>query len=121
MRPRIYIPLILILVLIVYFVTRLVGFLHIFFEHPGIQITQDEAKAAHLAQTPDLRPQLIPKKIHQVYHDWSGNNTSLPADWDQVRQTCIRLNEDWNYTVSGDLLLLNDLANYGSCWSGTRH
>jgi inositol phosphorylceramide mannosyltransferase catalytic subunit len=103
MRPRIYLPLIFLLVLIIYFVVRLLGFLQIFFEHTGIRITQDEAKAAYLAQTPDTRKQFIPKKIHQVYHDWSGNNTSIPADWDEVRHTCINLNPDWEYTVRDDL------------------
>jgi hypothetical protein len=46
---------------------------------------------------PDARPQLIPKIIHQIFHDW--RNQSMPSDWEQLRQTCIDLNEDWEYMV----------------------
>lgn len=66
---------------------RLVTFINLFFDHPGIALTQqqavDEFKAGNA--TGD-RPQLIPKIIHQVFHNWRqpGNDT-LPADWVQVR------------------------------------
>ena len=35
--------------------------------------------------------------IHQVFHDW--RNESMPLDWDELRQTCIGLNEEWEYKV----------------------
>lgn len=52
--------------------------------------------------------QLIPKHIHQVYHDWSHKkgggdgeygNATMPKDWEEVRTTCTSLNPDWEYTV----------------------
>jgi mannosyltransferase OCH1-like enzyme len=101
MRPRIYIPLLLLVALTIHLLFKLYSFLTIFFisHHTGILITQTQALQAHESQNPDTRTQYIPKKIHQVYHDWSGNNTAIPSDWDEVRKTCQDLNEGWEYTV----------------------
>ena len=89
------------LVLVIYFIVQLLSFLTIFFpsKHAGTLITQVEVKAAHEARAPDTRPQYIPKIIHQVYHDWSGNDSAVPSDWDEVRQTCKEKNRDWDYKV----------------------
>lgn len=78
-------------------VARLVGFLHLFFEHSGITLTQQAALDAYNDNATNPRPQLIPKIIHQVFHNWRqpGNNT-LPTDWQEVRQTCIDLNPDFD-------------------------
>lgn len=77
-------------------IARLVGFLHLFFEHSGVTLTQQAALDAYNNNATNPRPQLIPKIIHQVFHNWRqpGNNT-LPADWQEVRQTCIDLNPDF--------------------------
>jgi mannosyltransferase OCH1-like enzyme len=99
MRPRIAIFLIFVLLILGFLATRLVAFIQLFFEHSGIAITQDEIAAAHHATTPDPRPQLIPKILHQVFHDW--RNESMPPDWNDVRHTCIDLNKDWEYKVRG--------------------
>ena len=73
-------------------------FVKIFFEHSGISITQDEIALRHADDTGRLRPPLIPKNIHQVWHNWSEE--SMPEDWQEDRQTCIDRNLGWNYTVS---------------------
>ncbi|KAK0636158.1 glycosyltransferase family 32 protein [Bombardia bombarda] len=82
-----------------YVVARLLVFKQIFFDHAGIAITQPEVAAAHNG-THDPRPQLIPKIIHQVFHNWHdpGNDT-LPSDWEKVRQTCVVANPGWEYKL----------------------
>lgn len=79
---------------------RLIAFINLFFEHSGIVLTQQQAADAHSATSSDSRPQVIPKIIHQVFHNWRqpGNDT-LPADWTAVRQTCIDLNPDFQHML----------------------
>jgi mannosyltransferase OCH1-like enzyme len=91
-------------------IARLVGFFHIFSDHSGITLTQQQALDAYNANATNPRPQLIPKIIHQVFHNWRqpGNDT-LPADWVEVRQTCIDLNPDfeiklWTEASSRDFI-----------------
>ena len=100
MRLRLYIPPFLVLVAVVLFVliSDLLAFIQIFFHHAGIAVTQDEIAAAHIADESDSRPQLIPKIIHHIFHDW--RNVSMPADWVETRQTCIDTNGDWKFLVS---------------------
>ena len=82
-----------------YIVSRLLVFKQIFFEHAGISITQPQVAAAYGGAN-ETRPQLIPKIIHQVFHNWRGpGNETLPSDWDHVRKTCIDKNTDWEYRV----------------------
>jgi hypothetical protein len=77
---------------------RFLAFHHLFFQHPGITLAQQQAvDDFNLARAAGIaRPQLIPKIIHQVFHNWQqpGNDT-LPEDWAKVRQTCIDLNPDF--------------------------
>ncbi|RFU24814.1 hypothetical protein B7463_g11526, partial [Scytalidium lignicola] len=92
-----------------FFLSRLVSFIQIFFEHAGPAITQTEVVEAYASTTPpDSRPQHIPKLIHQVYHSWgsssggsdSNNGTEMiPADWEEVRQTCMELNKGWEFKL----------------------
>jgi len=82
-----------------YCVSRLLVFKQIFFEHAGIAITQPEVEAAYQGAN-DTRPQLIPKIIHQVFHNWKDpGNETLPSDWDHVRKTCTDANPDFEYKV----------------------
>lgn len=99
MRPRTCLISLLIPTLVILLVLAFpaIKFARIFAEHSGISITQNEVALAHNATVPDARPQLIPKIIHQIFHDW--RNQSMPSDWEQLRQTCIDLNEDWEYMV----------------------
>jgi mannosyltransferase OCH1-like enzyme len=62
-----------------------------------VAITQPEIVIAHKSAISDSRPQLIPKIIHQVFHDWHG--TGIPGDWDDVRNSCINKHEGWVYKV----------------------
>ncbi|KAK3370424.1 nucleotide-diphospho-sugar transferase [Podospora didyma] len=88
-----------------YCISRLLVFKQIFFEHAGLAVTQPEAAEAYQAHdtyngTDDPRTQYIPKKIHQVFHNWKDpGNEELPEDWDKVRQTCIKANPDFKYKL----------------------
>jgi hypothetical protein len=119
-RTRLVLVFLVTFLLLGYAATRLASFIHIFFTHAGIALTQAQIKEefTHYAVTGavDPRPQSIPRKIHQVYHDWhrgeGGNkdvtggdsemdwgNTTIPSDWDEVRATCWEKNPGWEYTV----------------------
>lgn len=105
MRSRLILLLILFILLTLGFaISRLIAFVQLFFEHSGISITQQEIASAYTKSGAQRRPQLIPKIIHQVFHDWRHQNQSLPSDWDDLRQTCISLNKDWEYIVCRNLL-----------------
>jgi mannosyltransferase OCH1-like enzyme len=105
MRSRLIILIILFILLTLGFaISRLVAFIQLFFEHSGVAITQQEIASAYAELGAQRRPQLIPKIIHQVFHDWRHQNRSLPSDWDDLRQTCINLHEDWEYVVCRNLL-----------------
>jgi mannosyltransferase OCH1-like enzyme len=86
------------LIALVVLTSRFLAFHHLFFQHPGITLAQRQAvDDFNLARAAGIaRPQLIPKIIHQVFHNWQqpGNDT-LPEDWAKVRQTCIDLNPDF--------------------------
>lgn len=106
-RPAIRLSVLLwgvaLLISVIHLAGRASAFAHIFLadSRPGIRLTQDEAAAAHASRGQnDTRPQLIPKIIHQVFHNWHdpGNDT-LPADWAQVRQTCVKANPDYEHKV----------------------
>lgn len=85
-----------------YFISRLLFFKQIFFEHAGIQLTQPEVAAAadHASDSAVARIQHVPKIIHQIFHNWHqpGNDT-LPAHWAAVRQECVDLNPDFEFRV----------------------
>lgn len=83
-----------------YIATRIYFFVHIFMPHSGIALTQEEVELAHNTTTPDPRPQVIPKLIHQIFHNWRDpTDDTLPSDWESVRQTCISLNPGWEYKL----------------------
>jgi hypothetical protein len=66
-----------------------------FFTHSGIAVTQEE-----LAAYDTGLPQVVPKIIHQIYHDWTWHNGSMPLDWEETRRTCGEVNEGWDVVVS---------------------
>jgi inositol phosphorylceramide mannosyltransferase catalytic subunit len=90
-------------------VAHLLVFKQIFFQHSGIAITQTQVAELFDGEG-ETRPQLIPKIIHQVFHNWHdpGNDT-LPSDWQDVRRTCIDTNLGWEYKVG------NTLRHPGPC------
>lgn len=88
-------------VVTVILIKQALAFIHLFRQHAGISITQEEVKLAYYnSSSPEQsgRHQYIPKIIHQIYHDWSGKG--LPDDWKKLQQTCIDLNPGWEYMVS---------------------
>jgi inositol phosphorylceramide mannosyltransferase catalytic subunit len=99
MRLRLTLCAIAVFIVLGFVVQRLLAFRQLFYEHAGIAITQDEIAEAHDKQTPDPRPQYIPKIIHNVYHNWNSDNDSVPSDWDGIRQNCMRLNPDFEFRV----------------------
>jgi inositol phosphorylceramide mannosyltransferase catalytic subunit len=88
------------LLLLILIGSRIRSFVHIFGAHAGIAITQEEVEIAHNSTTPDPRAQVVPKIIHQIFHNWKqpGNET-LPADWEERRQSCVKLHPKWEYRV----------------------
>lgn len=102
-QVRILLAIAAILTATVWIVARLLVFKQIFFQHSGIAITQTQV-AELFDYDKETRAQLIPKIIHQVFHNWHdpGNDT-LPSDWRDVRQTCIDTNPDWEYNVGNTL------------------
>lgn len=88
----------------IYVLSHLIAFANIFGvfkDHAGIKISQLAIAQAHNATTPDPRTPVVPKIVHQIFHAWKhpGNNT-LPAHWQDARQTCIDHNPDWEHKVS---------------------
>jgi hypothetical protein len=63
-------------------------------------LEQADVVAAHDANHPDTRQEVIPRVIHQIFHNWKDpGNTTLPPDWQKQRQTCIDLHEGWEIHV----------------------
>lgn len=98
-----------------YFITHLLAFIHIFYQHPGIAITQRQVANAYLNGTTLLRgeretgtrkdsKEYIPKIIHQIFHNWKDpENETLPSDWDAQRRSCVDNNPGWEYRVCPSL------------------
>lgn len=97
MRLRIVFPVIAIALVLGFVVKRLLGFRQLFYEHAGIALTQAEIAQAHTS--PDPRTPVIPKIIHNVYHNWKSDDDTVPSDWDGIRKNCIKLNEGWEFKV----------------------
>ncbi|CAJ2504593.1 Uu.00g119870.m01.CDS01 [Anthostomella pinea] len=99
---------ILIVALLIHVLLRLVDFSNLFGffrDHSGIKISQREILDAYTSrkdQGTTTSSPVIPRILHQVYHDWSdpeSTNTTLPDDWAAARQTCIALNPGWEYKL----------------------
>lgn len=83
------------------FVPRILFFIRIFDgRHSGISISQEKAFADYGNLTNDPRPQVVPKIIHHIYHNWQDpGNETLPRDWAYLLQTCVELNPGWEHKV----------------------
>ena len=63
---------------------RVTTFVHIFGSHAGIALTQEDVLKSHENRTIDERPQVVPKIIHQIFHNWKDpGNKTLPTNWYQ--------------------------------------
>ena len=104
MRSSIHLSAILWLALVLgglgYFISHLLTFIEIFSAHAGITLSQAEALETYEKGANAGRIQYIPKITHQIFHNWRqpGNDT-LPADWQQARQTCLDKNPGWEHKV----------------------
>ncbi|KAK3687159.1 nucleotide-diphospho-sugar transferase [Podospora appendiculata] len=93
------------LAVVVVIASRIVLFVHIFFEHAGPALTQEEIETAYNNATAagEKRQQHIPKIIHQIFHNWKDpTNETLPSDWDATRDTCLQANPDFEHRLWTD-------------------
>ncbi|KAL2067502.1 hypothetical protein VTL71DRAFT_1927 [Oculimacula yallundae] len=102
-RYHLLLPLILLTALIV-LGFHIVAFIHLFFEHSGIAITQDEILSAFFKDQDvsegKRRKSYVPKIVHQVFHNWKDpGNETLPDDWRAVSKTCKEKNKGWKYML----------------------
>lgn len=104
------------LVIIIFFFSRIVAFAHlfgIFGEHAGIRTTQLEIAIAHNSTTPDPRTPVVPKIIHQIYHNWQDpGNPSMPSHWEGARNSCLEFNPDWEFKVSSFTIPAFSISRY---------
>ncbi|CZT48347.1 related to SUR1 protein [Rhynchosporium secalis] len=98
---RLAFPLLLLFLTVLLFLFHITAFIHLFFTHAGITITQNEILDAYTADQ-DLavgvrRESYVPKIVHQVFHNWKepGNET-LPSDWEVVSGTCKGRAKGWS-------------------------
>lgn len=111
---------VLIPVLVLHTKARLVGQGGLFGEHSGFEVTQDEALMVHNATDPDTRPEVVPKLIHQIFHNWDDpDNETIPADWDEMRQSIIDLNPDYEYKLWTESMSRQFIADEYDWFLGT--
>ncbi|KAH8691630.1 glycosyltransferase sugar-binding region DXD motif-containing protein-domain-containing protein [Talaromyces proteolyticus] len=99
-------PLFIILPLFIlhyFIITRIANFAQIFSTKPyaGIPLSQSAIKDAYYNGTAkDQKPEaVIPQRIHQIYHDWSGNGMPHSAQWGRLRASCIDRHPGWIYKL----------------------
>ncbi|EEA21173.1 hypothetical protein TMatcc_001174 [Talaromyces marneffei ATCC 18224] len=86
-----------------FLISNTLGFIRIFSSpHSGIALSQSGIRTAYYNHTIDeTHDPLIPRKIHQIYHDWSGQGGNVPhtAQWMRLRDSCINRNPGWEYKL----------------------
>ncbi|KAF2967258.1 hypothetical protein GQX73_g6318 [Xylaria multiplex] len=99
---------IILISLLLDFIRRLYNFSNLFgfFKpHSGILLTQrdilDAYNAGQVQNDTNVAP-VIPRILHQVFHNWTDPDNpviTLPDDWEAARQSCMSLNPDWEYKL----------------------
>ncbi|KAF5014674.1 hypothetical protein F66182_14261, partial [Fusarium sp. NRRL 66182] len=88
-------------VIAVYAATRIVAFAElfgIFKDHAGVRHAQAEIAARYNSSGSDSRSPVVPKIIHQIFHNWHDeNNDTIPAKWQPSRQSCVDSNPEWEH------------------------
>ncbi|CAG8962161.1 hypothetical protein HYFRA_00005208 [Hymenoscyphus fraxineus] len=141
MVPRQYISVVLFILPLYYLTRSFSRFYGLFHEHSGVAITQAEVVRGHAFGNSSYlgegigkeeeHKQVIPKIIHQVWHNWNGgedrdlDNQTLPADWEKLRGTCKALNPGWEFRLwtektSREFLALN-YSWFLKTYDGYRH
>lgn len=93
----------LVLLILSYAARIAVSVERIFGRHAGVAMTQDQIILAHEDASrspgpPRARP--VPRIIHQIFHNWKApGNDSLPADWAELRRSCLVLHPTWEHKV----------------------
>jgi hypothetical protein len=96
-------------VALVLIAARAAAFAALFSNHAGILLTQDEIAAA--ARTANAtREQVVPRIIHQIFHNWKkpGHDDEIPTDWALRRKSCVDLHPDWDVKVRSAVTNLAD-------------
>nr|POE82348.1 mannosyl phosphorylinositol ceramide synthase sur1 [Quercus suber] len=92
----------LLALLLVHLSVRLSGFIHIFYTHAGVALTQDQVLQAYdaLLHYNVKQQPVVPRITHQIFHNWThpGEET-LPLDWQASRQSCLDLNQGWEHML----------------------
>ena len=55
---------------------------------------------------------MIPKIIHQIYWDFSGNNNPIPNEWKKFSKTLRDNHKNWKYKLWDDKSCLNLIKTY---------
>ncbi|PHH93326.1 hypothetical protein CDD83_7111 [Cordyceps sp. RAO-2017] len=82
----------------------------IFGRHAGIALTQEQIALAYRSTASSApsssstsssrRPRPVPRIIHQIFHNWKDpGNETMPADWHDMRQSCIALHPTWEHKL----------------------
>lgn len=78
---------------------RIKAFIHIFFDHAGVLLNQEDVLRTHTAG--GSRLPVVPRITHQIFHNWTHPaDETLPHDWNATRQTCLDANTGWVHHVS---------------------
>lgn len=80
-------------------IVSITNIVHIFSSKPysGIALSQSEIRDAYINGT--AGEAVIPKRIHQIYHDWSGRGVPHTAQWMRLRASCIDRTPGWIHKV----------------------
>jgi hypothetical protein len=79
---------------------------HIFSSGPysGIALSQSAIRDAYYNGT--AGEAVIPQRIHQIYHDWSGRGVPHTAQWMRLRASCIDRTPGWIHKVGSFFFFL---------------
>ncbi|OKL57075.1 hypothetical protein UA08_07418 [Talaromyces atroroseus] len=91
----------IVLSIIYFLISSTFSFARIFSHpHSGIPLSQSAVKTAYYNHTIEQTHEaVIPRKIHQIYHDWSEKGGNMPhkEQWMRLRDSCINRNPGWQY------------------------
>ncbi|KAI0127713.1 putative mannosyl phosphorylinositol ceramide synthase CSH1 [Xylariales sp. AK1849] len=90
-------------IIVIHILIKCLAFAHLFGlfgPHAGIRTTQLEIASAHNSSERDPRTPVVPKILHQIFHNWKDpGNATLPPHWELARQSCFALNTEWEFKL----------------------
>ncbi|CRG86977.1 Mannosyl phosphorylinositol ceramide synthase SUR1 [Talaromyces islandicus] len=95
LRVRSWFIIFFVLLTIYSLVVHLTHVVHIFSSDPysGIALSQSAIRDAYVNGT--AGEAVIPRRIHQIYHDWSGHGVPHTAQWMRLRASCLDRHPGW--------------------------